>query len=178
MGWRFFSHPRSGNLVSFALGVGITFFGLRPNTSISIGSFALSCGDPNITIRLLKSFDQGVTRLKTASHKAAEEFVHTKSVERKREILKKAISFYLVPTSCMTLFGSDVIVYNGKGQTIMMSRADYDEILANRMLVLNHAGVKAYADAHKIGDPPSTAFDSGIVEDAQHECLKAFNDGC
>ncbi len=92
------------------------------------------------------------------------------SEERKQQLVKKVIGFYLVPTSQDRLFGRDIAIVNGPGKPTVMSVDDFVVVQANNRKLLVAADVKRCVDQYR-GDKYNT-YDQKAYETACLNCLK------
>ncbi|CUG87708.1 Hypothetical protein, putative [Bodo saltans] len=135
-----------------------------------LASFKMSTDEVHhCSARLTTTYEQNVKDLRDQSDEALHEISKDLSEEQQTEILEKAISHYLVPTSHDRLFGRDVVFYNDEGRPTVLDRDDFNAIREKWTTVLSQLGVRACGDTFRLGKH-RLVFDPRVVESAWTKC--------
>jgi hypothetical protein len=162
----FLGHVIGGGLM-FAVG-GLV---MSRNFTVQRGDFRFSTDDDTHSMaRLQKQYSDRVKHMKAHSGRALQDLESDYlTPAAKRSTTKEVIDRYLSPTSHDKLYGSDIVIYNGKGKPTILVRDDWDEIANNWRRALVIAGVKDCVDTHRIGSEYS-AHHYPAVTDAWKCC--------
>ncbi len=161
-----------GTISIFTLGFFAGGLLISKNFTIKKDDFEFSTEDDKHALGMLKrTYGTRTANLLKGSCKDFDAFDGA-SVSRKRNLVERAISQYLVPTSHDRIFGSDVVIYNGKGKPTILMKEDYSAIKNQWIKLLEKAEIDIQCvDRCKIGQDYSAYHEPAVLE-AINKCVQ------